>query len=52
MATVTYIREKNQSISAMKGLMKYCKQESKIYDDVSGRSLVSGVNCDGSNALT
>lgn len=52
MATVTYIREKKQSFSAMKGVIDYCKQECKTHDSVSGRDLVSGVNCNGMNALT
>ena len=52
MATVMYIRETKQSVSAMKGVMGYCAQEKKTYDPVSGRDLVSGVNCIGENALT
>ena len=32
MATVTYIRESKQSISAMKGGIDYCFQDKKVYD--------------------
>lgn len=32
MATVTYIRESKQSISAMKGVIDYCCQDKKVYD--------------------
>ena len=52
MATVTYIREKKQTFSAMKGVIDYCRQEVKAHDPVSNRDLVSGVNCNGLNALT
>ena len=50
MATVTYIKESKQSISAMKGLIDYCCQEQKVTDE-NGRRLISGVNCDGENAF-
>ena len=52
MATVMYIRETKQSVSAMKGVMGYCAQKKKTFDPVSGRDLVSGVNCNGENAIT
>lgn len=52
MATFTYIKETNQSIAAMKGLISYCTQEKKVYDRLSEKRLVGGVNCDGENALT
>ena len=52
MATVTYIKEKKQHLSAMVAVMKYCAQEQKTWDEQSQQKLVSGVNCDGSNAIT
>lgn len=52
MAAVTYIKESKQSISTMKGVIDYCCQEKKVYDNESGRWLVSGVNCNGENAFT
>lgn len=52
MATVTYIRESKQSISAMKGVINYCCQDKKVYDEMSNQRLVSGVNCDGENAFS
>ena len=51
MATVTYIRESKQSISAMKGVIDYCFQDKKVYDEISNQRLVSGVNCNGENAF-
>lgn len=51
MATVTYIRESKQSISAMKGVIDYCCQDKKVYDEISNQRLVSGINCDGGNAF-
>ena len=50
MATVTYIREKRQSLSAMRGVIDYCSQEMKTVDE-NGRRYLSGVNCTGENAL-
>ncbi len=52
MATVTYIRESKQSISAMKGVIDYCCQDKKVYGETSNQRLVSGVNCDGENAFS
>ena len=52
MATVTYVKEKKQHLSAMVSVMKYCAQDNKTLDNLSGQRLVSGVNCDGSNAIT
>lgn len=51
MATVTYIRESKQSISVMKGVIDYCCQDKKVYDEISNQRLVSGVICDGENAF-
>lgn len=51
MATVTYIRESKQSISAMKGVIDYCCQDKKVYDKISNQRLISGINCDGENAF-
>ena len=50
MATVNYIREKRQSLSAMRGVIGYCSQEMKTVDE-NGRRYLSGVNCTGENAL-
>ncbi|MGN0498137.1 MAG: relaxase/mobilization nuclease domain-containing protein [Acutalibacteraceae bacterium] len=52
MATVTYIRESKQSISAMKGVIDYCCQDKKVYDEISNQRLVSGINCEGENAFS
>lgn len=52
MATVTYIRESKQSISAMKGVIDYCCQDKKVYDKISNQRLVSGINCDGENTFS
>ena len=51
MATVTFIKEKKQTAGSMKGVIDYCCQPGKVYDRRSGRTLVSGVNCDGQNAF-
>lgn len=51
MATVTYIPERKQSTSALKGLINYCLQDSKVHDKITDRRLVSGVNCNGENAF-
>lgn len=50
MATISYIQEHNQSPAAMKAIIDYCCQDTKVYDGISGRRLVSGINCDGENA--
>lgn len=52
MATVTFIPEAKQSVSAMRGLINYCLQDCKVRDEQSGRRLVGGVNCNGENAYT
>ena len=52
MATVTFIPEAKQSISAMRGLINYCLQDCKVRDEQSGCRLVGGVNCNGENAYT
>lgn len=52
MATVNYIPESNQSISAMKAVIDYCLQQKKVADEDSGRRLVGGVNCNGENSFT
>lgn len=51
MATITYIKETKQTVSAMKGLIDYCCQEKKTYDDDSDRLLIGGVNVNGENAF-
>lgn len=50
MATVTYIREAKQTVSAMRGLIGYCRREDKVTDS-GGRRYCSGVNCNGENAF-
>ena len=52
MATVSFIPESHQSISAMKAVIEYCLQQKKVADEDSGRRLVIGVNCSGENAFT
>lgn len=52
MATVIFIPEAKQSVSAMRGLINYCLQDRKVRDEQSGRRLVGGVNCNGENAYT
>lgn len=52
MATVSFIPESGQSISAMKAVIEYCLQQKKVADEDSGRRLVSGINCNGENAFT
>lgn len=52
MATVSFIPESHQSISAMKAVIEYCLQQKKVADADSGRRLASGVNCNGENAFT
>lgn len=51
MATVTYIREKKQSLSAMKAVMRYCMKEEKTWNEQFQRHLVSGINCDSGNTI-
>ena len=51
MATVTYIKEKKQHLSAMRGVMRYCMHEAKTWDDQSQQFLVSGINCSGGNSI-
>ena len=52
MATVTYIKEAKQHISAMRAVMQYCQREGKTTDPQTGQRFVSGVNCNGANAFT
>ena len=52
MATVTYIPETRQHISAMVSVMRYCLQESKTVDGLTGHQYVSGIGCDGMNSIT
>ena len=51
-ATVIYIPEHKQHLSAMRAVMAYCQREDKVWDEQSGHSLVSGIHCDGFNAVT
>ena len=52
MATVIYIPEHKQHLSAMRAVMAYCQREDKVWDEQSWQSLVSGIHCDGFNAVT
>ena len=51
MATVMYIPEHRQNRFAMRAVINYCMQEYKTYDSKSKCKLVSGINCDGTNAF-
>ena len=51
MATVTYIKEKKQHLSAMRGVMRYCMHHTKTWDEQSQQYLISGVNCNGANSI-
>lgn len=51
MATVTYIKERRQHLGAMRTVMRYCTRADKTWDEQSQQYLVSGVNCDGNNAI-
>ena len=51
MATVMYIPEHRQNSFAMRAVINYCMQEYKTFDGKSKRRLISGVNCDGTNAF-
>ena len=50
-ATVTYIREAKQHLSAMRAVMNYCMREDKTWDVQSGQRLINGINCDGLNSI-
>ncbi len=52
MATVTYIKERRQSIGAMRAVIAYCQREDKTVDPITGQRFVSGIHCDGMNAAT
>ena len=45
MATVNFIRYKEQSAAALKGVAEYVAQKEKTLDASSGQRLVSGQNC-------
>ncbi len=47
MATVTYIKETRQHLSAMRAVMNYCMRRDKTWDEQSQQYLISGINCDG-----
>lgn len=36
----------------MKGVIDYCCQDKKVYDEISNQRLVSGINCDGENVFS
>lgn len=52
MATIKFIPESRQSISAMRGVISYCWQEEKVVDNATGQRMVSGISCDGENAFS
>lgn len=52
MATIKFISESRQSLSAMKGVISYCLQEKKVADNATGQRMVSGISCDGENSFT
>ena len=52
MATVTYIKEAKQHVSAMKAVMRYCQREDKTTDPKTGIRYVTGLNCNGTNSFT
>lgn len=52
LASITYIKEARQRPSDMQRVMEYCMQEKKTWDEEAGIRWVSGVNCDGLNAIT
>lgn len=51
MASITYIKETRQRPSDMQRVMNYCMQEKKTCEKEAGIRWVSGVNCDGLNAV-
>ncbi len=50
MAVVRYIKANRQTRGAMYGIIKYCLRDEKVYDEITGRRMVSGINCNGENA--
>ena len=52
MASITYIKETRQRPSDMQRVINYCMQEKKTWEEEAGVRWVSGVNCDGLNAIT
>lgn len=52
LASITYIKEARQRPSDMQRVMEYCMQDKKTWDEEAGIRWVSGVNCDGLNAIT
>ncbi len=50
MAVVRYIKANRQTSGAMYGIIKYCLRDEKVYDEITGRRMVSGINCNGENA--
>ena len=51
MATVSYIKETKQHVSAMKAVMRYCQREDKTTDPKTGIRYVTGLNCNGANSF-
>lgn len=51
MATIKFIPESRQSLSAMKSVISYCLQEKKVVDNATGQRMVSGISCDGENSF-
>ena len=52
MATITFLKSRSQAVSTMSRVIKYCQQVGKTFDVVTEQVLITGVNCDGENAMT
>ena len=52
MATITFLKSRSQAVSTMSRVIKYCQQAGKTFDVVTEQVLITGVNCDGENAMT
>ncbi len=50
MAYVKFVKTKVHTNGAMKGTIKYCLRDNKVRDEITGRRMVSGINCNGENA--
>lgn len=50
MAYVKFVKTKVHTSGAMKGTIKYCLRDNKVRDKITGRRMVSGINCNGENA--
>ena len=50
MVYVKFVKSKVHTSGAMKGTMNYCLRDNKVRDEITGRRMVSGINCNGENA--